>query len=81
MLAERILGQDMARRQAAEADRLFELVGYLPLAVNVALRMAEESDWTLEYLNGKLEASGALKVLKGAENLEKSLRATFETAW
>lgn len=80
-LAEEILGQREACRQATEAERLFELVGYLPLAVSIALHLACECRWELDYLGQKLEAAGALAVLRDQENLRKSLNATFETAW
>ncbi len=80
-LAERVLGREAARRQAGEAARLFELAGYLPLAVSIALYLAKECDWALGYLNGRLEERGAIKTLDSAEGLRKSLQATFETAW
>jgi len=80
-LAEQVLGKRTVRRQATETTQLFELVGYLPLAVSMALHLAQDYNWTLDYLNRELEAAGAIKVLDSAENLEKSLRATFETAW
>jgi hypothetical protein len=79
-LAERVLGREAARVQQAEADRLFELVGYLPLAVSIALHTAHEKGWALVELNRTLEAAGALKALD-EPGLRKSLRATFQTAW
>jgi hypothetical protein len=60
-LAERVLGREATRVQQAEADHLFELVGYLPLAVSIALHTAHEKGWVLAELNRTLEAAGALK--------------------
>jgi hypothetical protein len=79
-LAERVLGREAARAQRAEADHLFELVSYLPLAVSIALHTAHEKGWTLAELNRALGAAGALKALD-EPGLRKSLRATFQTAW
>jgi tetratricopeptide (TPR) repeat protein len=80
-LAEQVLGKARARAQAADATHLFKLLGYLPLAVSIALYLAKECDYALAYLNGELERAGAIQVLHQAENLRKSLQATFETAW
>lgn len=79
-LAEEVLGRREARRQREDAEHLFELVGYLPLAVNIALHLAEENGWELKELNQKLEKAGAIKALD-TPGLHKSLRATFQTAW
>jgi len=79
-LAERVLGRETARAQRAEADRLFELVGYLPLAVSIALHTAREKHWILAELNRALEEAGAIKALD-EPGLRESLRATFQTAW
>jgi tetratricopeptide (TPR) repeat protein len=80
-LAEEVLGRSVAREQAAYAPPLFELVGYLPLAVSIALYLARDCDFRLVDLNTQLEKAGATKVLDSAENLRKSVQATFETAW
>lgn len=80
-LARRVLGDRAARAQAAEATRLFELLGYLPLALHIALRQAALCGWTLAHLNDRLETQGAIWVLDRAEHVRKSLNATFETAW
>jgi tetratricopeptide (TPR) repeat protein len=80
-LAEEVLGPDEARDQAAAARHLFELTGYLPLAVAVALHLADDCGWPLDVLNGELEAAGALAVLGDEKNLRQSLNATFDTAW
>ncbi|MGA9347404.1 MAG: tetratricopeptide repeat protein [Anaerolineae bacterium] len=79
-LAELVLGRETARTQRAEADRLFELVGYLPLAVSIALHTAREKGWALAKLNRMLKEAGAIKSLD-EPGLRKSLRATFQTAW
>jgi len=79
-LAERVLGWEGARDQRADAVHLFDLVGYLPLAISIALRIAQESDWTLAELNQKLERAGAIRLLKEPDQ-EWSLWATFQTAW
>jgi tetratricopeptide (TPR) repeat protein len=80
-LAEEVLGRSAARDQAADATHLFELVGYLPLAVSIALYLARDCDFRLADLNAQLEKAGAIKVLDSAENLRKSVQVTFETAW
>ncbi len=80
-LARRVLGAEAAETQAGRARRLFELVGYLPLAAAVALHAARDSGWSLETLAGKLEAAGALRVLGDDGRLRKSLNATFDTAY
>jgi tetratricopeptide (TPR) repeat protein len=80
-LAEEVLGRSRAREQAGDATHLFELVGYLPLAVSIALYLARDSEFRLVDLNAQLEKAGAIKVLDSAENLRKSVQATFETAW
>jgi tetratricopeptide (TPR) repeat protein len=80
-LAEEVLGRSAFRDQAADATYLFELVGYLPLAVSIALYLARDCDFKLVDLNAQLEKAGAIKVLDSAENLRKSVQATFETAW
>jgi len=79
-LAERVLGREAARAQRDEAQRLFELVGYLPLAVSIALSLAKANGWKLSELSQKLEQAGAIRVLKDPDR-ERSLRATFRTAW
>jgi len=79
-LAERVLGPAAARRQQAEATHLFELLGYLPLAVSIALSTAQRNGWPLAVLNQRLEAAGALKALD-EPGLRKGLAATFQTAW
>jgi tetratricopeptide (TPR) repeat protein len=79
-LAEGVLGEKLERDQSAQAERLFEQVGYLPLAVSVALHLAEECGWTLDTLNQELEGRGALQVLGDEQSLAKSLRATFDAA-
>jgi tetratricopeptide (TPR) repeat protein len=79
-LAERVFGRKATRAQRAEADCLFELVGYLPLAVSIALHTAREKGWALAELNRALEEAGAIKALD-EPGLRKSLRATFQTAW
>jgi tetratricopeptide (TPR) repeat protein len=79
-LAERVLGREAARAQRAEAGRLFELVGYLPLAVSIALHTAREKGWALAELNRTLEEAGAIKALD-EPGLRKSLQVTFQTAW
>ncbi len=80
-LARKVLGADVAEAQAGRARRLFELVGYLPLAAAVALHAARDSGWSLETLAGKLEAAGALRVLGDDKRLHRSLNATFDTAY
>jgi len=80
-LAERVLGQQAVHEQATAATRLFKLVGYLPLGMSIALHLARDCEWRLAYLNERLAAAAALEVLESAENLRKSLGATFETAW
>jgi tetratricopeptide (TPR) repeat protein len=79
-LAEKVLGQATAHSQQAEATHLFELVGYLPLAVSIALYTAQRNGWRLAVLNQRLEAAGALKALD-EPGLRKGLAATFQTAW
>jgi len=79
-LAERVLGRGAARAQRADAERLFKLVGYLPLAVHIALSLAKVNGWSLKELNQELERAGAIRVLKEPDT-ERSLRATFQTAW
>jgi tetratricopeptide (TPR) repeat protein len=79
-LAEKVLGQAAARRQQAEATHLFELLGYLPLAVSIALSTAQRNGWRLAVLNQRLEAAGAFKALD-EPGLRKGLTATFQTAW
>jgi len=80
-LVREILGEHVALMRAADARVLFELVGYLPLALAVALHLAKACDWSISYLNDKLEESGALQVLGDDTRLRKSLRATFNLAW
>jgi len=79
-LAERVLGREAARAQREDAEHLFELVGYLPLAVSIALHTAHERGWALAELNQALEEAGAIVALD-EPGLRKSLRATFQTAW
>jgi len=79
-LAERVLGREAARAQRDDAQRLFGLVGYLPLAVSIALHLARERGWALAELNEALEEAGAIVALD-EPGLRKSLRATFRTAW
>jgi tetratricopeptide (TPR) repeat protein len=81
VLAEDVLGRSAAHEQSTQATNLFELVGYLPLAVNIALHLATDCGWKLAYLNSQLQKAGAIRVLDRAEYLRKSLQATFETAW
>ena len=80
-LAEEVVGKSAVQHQASDASYLFQLLGYLPLAVSIALYLARDCDFTLAYLNTQLEQAGAIKVLDSAENLRKSLHATFQTAW
>jgi tetratricopeptide (TPR) repeat protein len=80
-LAEAVLGPPAARDQTADAVHLFELVGYLPLGVSIALRLARDCGWTLTDLNRQLEKAGAIKVLDRVEDLGVSLAAALETAW
>lgn len=75
VLVERVLGREIIREQVTEAVRLFELVGYLPLAISVSLHLARECNWRLDYLSEKLE------LMDGIENIHRNLRATFEIAW
>ena len=79
-LARKVLGAEPADAQASDARRLFELLGYLPLAVAVALHVARDCGWTLDILAGKLRAAGALRVLGDDTRLRQSLNATFDTA-
>lgn len=79
-LARRVLGAEQAEAQTAAARCLFDLLGYLPLAVAVALHIARDSGWTLDTLASRLEAAGALQVLGDDDRLHKSLNATFNTA-
>ncbi len=79
-LAERILGKDEAGRQQLQAEVLFELLGYLPLAVSIALEMAQRHGWRLVDFNERLTKAGAMKTLDEA-GLPKGLVATFDTAW
>jgi tetratricopeptide (TPR) repeat protein len=80
-LVDELLGQGMAEEQAQDAERSFQLTGYLPLALNVALRLAQRCGWTLAELNAELEKAGALEVLGKEKRLRKSLDATFDLAW
>jgi len=89
-LTEKVLERRLAPEEAAEAQKLFELLGYLPLGVAVALGDARENGYSLGYLQKKLVAAGALAVLgsRGTEPeardeaaLRKNLNLTFETAW
>jgi tetratricopeptide (TPR) repeat protein len=79
-LAEEVLGGRLDPDQAVQAERLFKQVGHLPLAVSVALHLAEECGWRLATLNRELEGRGALQVLGEERSLEKGLLATFEAA-
>ena len=79
-LAEHVLGQEGAHAQQAEAHALFELVGYLPLAISIALHTARDQSWTLAELNQELRQAGVMVVLKEPDR-ERSVRLTFQTAW
>jgi tetratricopeptide (TPR) repeat protein len=80
-LAVEVLGEEEALAQADDAARLFDLVGYLPLGIAVALHLADDCGWPLGTVNGRLEIAGALKVLGDEKALHTSLNATFELAW
>ncbi|MBM3189537.1 MAG: tetratricopeptide repeat protein [Chloroflexi bacterium] len=79
-LAEKVLGQAATRGQQTEATHLFELLGYLPLAVSIALTTARRNGWGLAVLNQRLAEAGALQALD-EPGLRKGLAATFQTAW
>jgi len=79
-LAERVMGWVNVRAQRADAEHLFELLGYLPLAVSIGLHTARERGWALAELSRELERAGAIRALD-EPGLRKSLQATFQTAW
>lgn len=80
-LLDEVMGMGTAAAQRVEAVQLFELTGFLPLALDVALRLAKQCGLELGTLNKNLMATGALRVLGDEKRLSKSLWATFETAW
>ncbi len=80
-LVDDVLEAGMAATQEEAALRLFELTGYLPLALDVALHLAKRCGWELAALNAELQVRGALQVLGDEQRLSKSLWATFEAAW
>jgi hypothetical protein len=73
-------GAGTAEVQAADAARFFELVGSLPLALDVGLHLARACGWDLGKLSEQLEQRGALRVLGDRKRLRRSVWATFETA-
>jgi len=79
-LARWVLGEKVLGAQRGDAERFFESVGTLPLAVSIGLHIARDRGWSLAELGQEVERARAIRAL-GESGARESVGVLVQTAW